>query len=241
MIIKIVTLFPSMFDGFKGESIIKRTIQKGLVDVEIVDLRTYSTNKHHKVDDTPYGGGAGMVLSCEVVDNCLKAIKTEDSYVILLTPQGEVYKQKKAEELSQKKEIIFICGHYEGFDERIRYMVDSEISIGDYVLTGGELAAMVISDSIIRLLEGAIFEDSHRGDSHSCGLLEYPQYTRPASFNGYDVPEVLQNGNHKLINEWRQKESIRRTYIRRPDLLEKYQMNKKEEKMLEEIKKELAK
>lgn len=239
MKIKIVTLFPAMFDGFKGESIIKRTVEKGLVEIDIIDLRTYSTNKHHKVDDTPYGGGAGMILSCEVVHNCLQAIRTDKSHVVLMTPQGSVYKQNKAEELVKKEELILICGHYEGFDERIRYMVDEEISIGDYVLTGGELASMVISDSVIRLIEGAIVEDSHKGDSHSSGLLEYPQYTRPSSFNGYDVPEVLQNGNHKLINEWRKKESLRRTYLRRPDILKNYELNEQEQKMLEEIKKDI--
>ncbi len=238
MKITIVTLFPRMFDGFLSESIIKRTIDKGLVEFNIVDLREYSLDKHHHVDDTPYGGGAGMVLKCDIMDRCLNDIKTEKSHICLMTPQGNPYKQGDAIRLSKKDDLVLVCGHYEGFDERIWGFVDEEISIGDFVLTGGELPAMVISDSITRLLDGAILKDSHEGDSYSNGLLEYPQYTRPASYNGVSVPFVLQNGNHKEIARWRQKESLRRTYLRRPDLLGKYQLTKEDYELLDEIREE---
>ncbi len=239
MKIKILTLFPSMFDGFKSESIIKRAIEKGVVDIEIIDFRLWSKDKHHKVDDTPYGGGAGMVINPVVIYDCLNEIKTDKSHIILLTPQGNKYSQEKASYIAKNyEEVIMICGHYEGFDERIRTMVDEEISIGDFVLTGGELASMVISDSVIRLLDGAIKEDSYLGDSHQNGLLEYPQYTRPEIFNGIEVPFVLRNGNHKEIAKWRLKESLRRTLERRPDMLEGREFTKEEKKLLDEIKEE---
>ncbi len=236
MKIKILTLFPSMFEGFKSESIIKRSIEKGVCDIEIIDFRLWSKEKHHKVDDTPYGGGAGMVINPVVIYDCLKDVRTPESHVILLTPQGEVYNQTKASTLAKNyKELIFICGHYEGFDERIRLMVDEEISIGDFVLTGGELPSMVISDSIIRLLDGAISEESYLGDSHQNNLLEYPQYTRPQKFMGVEVPFVLRNGNHKDIRKFRIKESIRRTMIKRPDLLKKHEFSKEEEEIYQEL------
>lgn len=235
MKIKIVTLFKDMFTGFLEESIIKRAIQKGVVSFEIIDFRQYSQDKHHHVDDTPYGGGAGMVLKCDVMDRCLEAIKTDQSHIIMMTPQGSRYNQQKAYELSKKEEIILVCGHYEGFDERIRSFVNEEISVGDFVLTGGEIPAMLISDSITRLVEGAITKASHEGDSYSSGLLEYPQYTRPSSYKGMDVPAVLQNGNHKEIAKWRKKESLRRTYLRRPDLLKRYKLDKDEQKLLNEV------
>lgn len=239
MKIKILTLFPSMFDGILNESIIKRAIQKGVVDVSIIDFRIYSKDKHHKVDDTPYGGGAGMVISPLVIKDALDDVKTDNSHVILTSPQGVKYDQLKAYDLSQlNKDIIIICGHYEGFDERVGTLVDEEISIGDYVLTGGEIAAMAITDSIIRLLDGAINKESYMTDSHQNGLLEYPQYTRPKVFNGIEVPFVLQNGNHKEIAKWRLKESLRKTYLRRPDLLDGRVFSKEEKELLEEIKKE---
>lgn len=239
MKIKIMTLFPSMFDGFKSESIIKRSIEKGIVDIDIIDFREYSKDKHHKVDDTPYGGGAGMVINPVVIDDCLNDIKTDKSHTILLTPQGSKYTQKKAMDLAlNESEIILICGHYEGFDERIRTLVDEELSIGDFVLTGGELASMVVSDSIIRLLDGAITKESYMTDSHQNGLLEFPQYTRPKIFNGIEVPSVLQNGNHKEINKWRLKESLRNTYLKRKDLLINKELSDEESKMLDEVIKE---
>lgn len=238
MKIKILTLFPDMFSEFKNESIIKRAIEKGVVTVECVDIREYSQNKHRHVDDTPCGGGQGMVMAVDVVDRCIEANTTEASHILMMTPQGERYSQAKAEELSQYEELVILCGHYEGFDERIRSLVDEEISIGDFVLTGGEIPAMVISDSVIRLLDNAIRTESHEDDSFSTGLLEYPQYTRPVEYKGMCVPEVLLSGNHKNIDTYRKKESLRRTYLKRPDLLEHYQLSKEEEKLLQEILKE---
>ncbi|MDE5715217.1 MAG: tRNA (guanosine(37)-N1)-methyltransferase TrmD [Anaeroplasmataceae bacterium] len=238
MKIKILTLFPQMIEGIFKESILKRAIDKGVCSVELINIRDYSTNKHHHVDDTPYGGGAGMILACDVVDRAITAAITKDSYKILMTPQGRPYSQVLAKELSLKKELVLICGHYEGFDERIRSYVDEEISIGDFVLTGGELAACAVVDSVIRLLENAIKKESFLDDSFSNGLLEYPQYTRPVEYKGKMVPEVLVNGNHKLIREYRLKESLRRTYLRRPDLLENKEFTKEEKALLEAIKEE---
>lgn len=227
-----------MFTGILGESILKRAIDAGICSVDIVDMRKYSLDKHHHVDDTPCGGGAGMVLACDVVDRAIQANSSNSTYKILMTPQGRPYHQRMAEELASKEEILLICGHYEGFDERIRGYVDDEISIGDYVLTGGELPAAILCDSVIRLLDHAIRKESSEDDSFSNGLLEYPQYTRPVEYKGEKVPEVLINGNHKLIREFRLKESLRKTYLRRPDLLKNRILTKEEEKLLEEIKEE---
>ena len=237
MIIDIVTLFPNMFEGFIKESIIKRAIEKGNVTINLVNPRDFTLDKHRHVDDTPYGGGNGMVLTCQPMFDCLKSIPTPRK-VILMTPQGKPFKQAEAVRLSKEEHLVFVCGHYEGFDERIRTLCDEEISIGDYVLTGGEIPAMAISDSIIRLLDGVITEESHLYDSHSNGLLEHPQYTKPAVYEGMEVPAVLLNGNHKLINEWRNKEALRTTYKKRPDLLLNYNFSKQELKWLEEIKEE---
>lgn len=238
MKIKVLTLFPNMFNGFLSESIIKRAIDNKIVEFELIDFRIYSPDKHHHVDDTPCGGGSGMVLRCDILDKAIKENKTNKTHVILMTPQGEKFSQKKAYELSKYDEIMFVCGHYEGFDERIRDYVDSEISIGDYVLTGGELPSMVISDSVIRLLDNAITESSHLDDSYSNNLLEYPQYTRPILYDGKRVPDVLLNGNHKLINEYRLKESLRKTLKRRPDLIDLNKLNEEELRLLEIVKKE---
>lgn len=235
MKIKILTLFPDMFTGFIEESIIKRAIEKGVVEVSLVDIREYSLDKHKHVDDTPCGGGAGMVMAVDVVDRCIKANTSSNSHIVMMTPQGETYNQKKALELSKLDELVILCGHYEGFDERIRSYVDEEVSIGDFVLTGGEIAAMVISDSVIRLLDHAIRKESYMDDSFSTGLLEYPQYTRPIEYDGMRVPDVLLSGNHKNIETFRKKESLRRTYKKRPDLLKNYKLNKEEEKLLKEI------
>jgi tRNA (guanine37-N1)-methyltransferase len=224
-----------MFTGFIEESIIKRAIEKGVVEVSLVDIREYSLDKHKHVDDTPCGGGAGMVMAVDVVDRCIKANTSSNSHIVMMTPQGETYNQKKAEELSKLDELVILCGHYEGFDERIRSYVDEEVSIGDFVLTGGEIAAMVISDSVIRLLDHAIRKESHEDDSFSTGLLEYQQYTRPIEYDGMRVPDVLLSGNHKNIETFRKKESLRRTYKKRPDLLRNYKLNKEEEKLLKEI------
>ena len=221
MKISILTLFPSMFDGFLNESIIKRAIEKELVEFEIVNFRDFSTLNNNQVDDTPYGGGAGMVLMCEPIYRALESIKTKDSYVILLTPDGCTYNQSVARELKLKKHIILICGHYEGFDERIRSFVDTEISIGDYVLTGGEIPAMAISDSILRLIDGVITKESIEFESFSENLLDYPVYTKPRVFMDMEVPEVLLSGDHKKIADWRRQEQIKKTENRRSDLLEK--------------------
>lgn len=221
MKIDILTLFPNMYQGVFDESIIKRAIDEKKVEIEIHNFRDYTTDPHKKVDDTPYGGGAGMVLTCQPIFDCVKRLRKEDSIVILLTPDGEVYKQKKAYELSRNSHLILICGHYEGFDERIRTICDMEISIGDYVLTGGELASMVLVDSIVRLMPGVIEEESHTNDSFNNNLLDYPTYTKPRIYEGLEVPEVLLSGDHKRIEQYRLEESIKRTRERRPDLLEK--------------------
>ena len=221
MKIDILTLFPEMFENVFSSSIIKRAINQKKVQIKIHNFRDYSKDPHHKVDDTPYGGGAGMVLTCQPIFDCVESLKTKDSKVILLTPDGIPYKQGTAYNLSKEKHLIFICGHYEGFDERIRSLCDLQLSIGDYVLTGGELASMVITDSIVRLLPGIIEEESHKNDSFNNNLLDYPTYTKPRNFRGMEVPEVLLSGNHKRIEEYRRLESIKKTQNRRPDLLEK--------------------
>lgn len=222
MKIDILTLFPNMFDGVFQESIIKRAIDEKKVEINLINFRDYTNDPHNKVDDTPYGGGAGMVLMCQPIFDCVKSIRTEESKVILMTPDGIPYKQKMAYDLSNEKHLIIICGHYEGFDERIRSICDLEVSIGDYVLTGGEVPAMVLVDSITRLLPGVIREDSHLEDSFNENyLLDYPTYTKPRVYEGMEVPEVLLSGDHKKINEYRYNESLKRTEERRPDLLKK--------------------
>lgn len=221
MKIDILTLFPNMYQGIFSESIVKRAMEQSKVKIEIHNFREYSTDPHHKVDDTPYGGGDGMVLTCQPIFDCVKALRNDDSVVVLLTPDGEVYRQEKAYQLAQVKHLILICGHYEGFDERIRSICDIELSIGDYVLTGGEIPSMVLVDSIVRLLPGVIVEGSHLNDSFNHSLLDYPNYTKPRVYEGMEVPEVLLSGDHKKIAEWRKQESYRKTSIRRPDLLGK--------------------
>lgn len=222
MKIDILSLFPNMFDKVFNESIIKRAQVDKKVEIKIHNFRDYTTDSHKKVDDTPYGGGCGMVLMAQPIFDCVDSLKTKDSKVILLTPSGKTYKQKMAYDLSHEKHLIIICGHYEGFDERIRTLVDLEISIGDYVLTGGEIPAMVLTDSIVRLLPGVIKERSHLDDSFNDHyLLDYPTYTKPRVFRGMEVPDVLLSGDHKKIEEYRYHASIQRTKELRPDLLEK--------------------
>ena len=220
MKISILTLFPGMFDGFINESIIKRARDKGKVDIEIINIRDFSKLNNNQVDDTAYGGGAGMVMMCEPVVDAIESVKTDESKVILMTPAGVPFKQGIAQDLSHEKHLIIVCGHYEGIDERILNFIDMEISIGDYVLTGGELASMVVSDAVIRLLDGVIKQESYENESFSDNLLDYPVYTKPPVFRGLEVPEVLMNGNHKLINEWRKEAQIKKTQERRPDLLD---------------------
>ena len=220
MKIDILTIFPEMFEGFINTSIIKRAIKKEIVEIQIHDIRKYSTDKHKKVDDYSYGGGRGMVLMPQPIFDAIDDIKTKDSKVLLMTPQGRKYKQSLAYDLSKEKHIIIICGHYEGFDERIRTLADAEISIGDYVLTGGELPSMVITDSIVRLLDGVIEQESHINDSFNNNLLDYPVYTKPENFRGMKVPEVLLSGHHANIKKYREEEALKKTKERRPDLLE---------------------
>lgn len=240
MKIDVLSLFPAMFEGVFGESILKKAAEKEAVNYQVVNFREFSDNKHKQVDDYPYGGGAGMVLKPQPVFDAVDSLKGDAKpRVILMCPQGERYTQAKAEELAKEEHLIFICGHYEGYDERIReHVVTDEISIGDYVLTGGELGAMVVIDSVVRLIPGVLGnEDSPVLDSFSSGLLEHPHYTRPSDFRGMEVPQPLLSGNHKLIEEWREKESFRRTLERRPDLLETYPLTEKQAALVEELKK----
>lgn len=219
MKIDIVTLFPDMFTGFLNESIISRAIKNNYVEINIVNLRDYSTLPHKRVDDYSYGGGSGMVLMPDPVFRAVDDLKKENSKVLLMTPQGKTYNQKTAYELTNEEHLIIICGHYEGFDERIRTLADFEVSIGDYVLTGGEIASMVITDSVVRLLDGVIKADSHLNDSFNNDLLDYPVYTHPEEYRGMKVPEVLLSGHHENIKKWRLEEQIKRTKKRRPDLI----------------------
>lgn len=206
MKIDILTLFPKMFDGFLSESIIKRAIEKSLVEINIINFRDYSPYKNKQVDDYAFGGGAGMILMCEPIFNAVDALKTDDSYVIITSPRGNTYNQKKANILKNKKHIILVCGHYEGFDERIYSLADEIISVGNYVLTGGEIPSMAITDSIVRLLPGVINEESLVSESFNDEYYDYPVYTKPRVYNDLEVPEVLLSGNHKLINEYRETE-----------------------------------
>ena len=216
-----LTLFPEMYEGVLGSSILKRAEDKGIVNYHMINFRDFSHNKHNKVDDYPYGGAAGMVLKPEPVFEAMDSLKLDNKRVILMCPQGQPFNQKLAEELAEEENIVFINGHYEGYDERIRSLVTDEVSIGDYVLTGGELASMAMTDAIVRLIPDVLSnEKSHQEDSFSTGLLEHPHYTRPREYRGMKVPDVLLSGNHKLIEEWRYEQSLKRTRERRPDLLE---------------------
>ncbi len=219
MKIDILTLFPNMFEGFKTESIIKRAIEKEKVEINIIDIRDYTPYKNNQVDDYQFGGGGGMIMMCEPVFNAVESIRTKDSHVILLTPRGKTYNEKKAYELKDKKHLIIICGHYEGFDERIYTLADELVSIGNFILTGGELASMMITDSVVRLIDGVITSTSLEYESFNDGLLDYPVYTKPRVFRDMEVPEVLVSGNHALIKEYREKERKRITKEYRDDLL----------------------
>lgn len=240
MQIDILTLFPEMIESVFNTSILKKAQEKNKFHYNLINFREYTQNKHNKVDDYPYGGGAGMVLAPQPIFDAVESItrdKVSTPRVVLMCPQGERYTQKKAEELAKEDHIILICGHYEGYDERIReHLVTDEISIGDYVLTGGELGAMVVVDSVVRLLPDVLGnEESAPQDSFSTGLLEHPHYTRPADFRGLKVPEVLTSGDHAKIESWRKNESLKRTYQRRKDLLENYPLTEEEKKFLQEI------
>jgi tRNA (guanine37-N1)-methyltransferase len=242
MHIDILTLFPEMFNGVMNTSILKKAQELKAFDYDTINFRDFTKDKHNKVDDYPYGGGAGMVLAPQPIFDAVEYVKGKRNTaprIILMCPQGDTYNQQKAEELAKEEHLIIICGHYEGYDERIRtHLVTDEISIGDYVLTGGELGAMVVIDSVVRLLPGVLGNDeSAVEDSFSTGLLEHPHYTRPRNFNGLEVPEILLSGNHEKIAEWRRKESLKRTFIRRPDLLDHLTLTDQEKKWLEEWKK----
>ena len=219
MTIDILTLFPDMFTGFINESIIKRAIDKNKVTINIHNIRDYSTFKNKQVDDYAFGGGTGMVLMCEPIFNAIEDLRKDDTLVIMMTPSGNVFNQKEAVRLKEYNHIILLCGHYEGFDERIKTIIDLELSIGDYVLTGGELPAMVVTDSIVRLIEGVITDGSLESESFTDDLLDYPVYTRPAEFRGMKVPEVLLSGHHENIAKYRKEERIRVTKEKRNDLM----------------------
>lgn len=238
MKITILTLFTEMYDGFLNSSIIKRIIDKGLAEVKVVDIRDYSNDKHRHVDDTPYGGGAGMLMKVDVVDRALKANSNDNSYVLLTSPKAYPLKQKDLLRLLEKDELVIICGHYEGIDSRIEKYVDEKVSIGDYILTGGELASMVVVDGLLRLIDEGISEDSLKEESFNDGLLEYPQYTRPVEYDGESVPEVLQNGNHAEIRKFNLKNSLIETLKYRPDLLENRELSQEEKELLDTINKE---
>ncbi len=233
MKITTLTLFPEMYEGIINNSIIARAKANNIVDLAFVNIRDFSKDKFKHVDDTPFGGGAGMVMKCEPVIDALNSIKEKNSYVILMSPHGKPYNQAKARELSKKDNLILIAGHYEGMDYRINKYIDEEISIGDYILTGGEIASMAIIDSVVRLLDGAINSESINEESFENGLLEYPQYTQPRNFNGEEVPEVLLSGNHAKIKEYRHLQSLLITREKRPDLFEKYELSEKEKILLE--------
>ncbi len=233
----VLTLFPEMFEPMK-QSIIGRALEKKILELNIVNIRDFSKDKHKKVDDTIYGGGAGMLIKPDVVYDSYQSVKSERAKVIYLSPQGKTLSQKKVEELAKEEHLILLCGHYEGIDQRvIDKIVDEEISIGDYVLTGGEIPAMALIDSVSRYVDGVLTKDSTFEESFSEGLLEYPQYTRPESFKGVSVPEILQSGHHKNIEKWRRKEALKVTFKKRPDLLEKANLTEEDKIILEEIKK----
>lgn len=237
MKVTVLTIFPEMFTPLK-ESILNRAQTAGLLEVELVNFREFAESKHKNVDDVPYGGGAGMVLKPEPIYRAVRSLRESEGNrrIILLSPQGKLFKQQEAMSLAQYDELVFICGHYEGFDERIRALADEEISIGDYVLTGGELAAMVLIDSVARLLPGVLGRAaSHENDSHAQVLLEYPQYTRPADFEGMHVPEILLSGHHANIEAWRRKESLRRTVLRRSDLIPQIEFQLGDYELMEEL------
>ena len=235
----VLTLFPEMFEPLK-QSIIKRAVEKNLIDINLINIRDFSEDKHNKVDDTPYGGGAGMLMKPDVVDRAYNSIKSENAKVIYLTPQGKTLNQRIVRDLSKQEHLILLCGHYEGIDQRVLdKIVDEEISIGDYVLTGGELPAMVLIDSVSRYVEGVLSNESTEEESFSNGLLEYPQYTRPEIFDNVKVPDVLISGHHENIRKWRRERSLENTFKKRPEMLENIELTKNEKDYIEKLKKEV--
>ena len=236
MKIQVLTIFPELFDSFLKAPLTARAVARGSLDLRIIDIKDYAEGSFRHIDDSPYGGGAGMILKCQPVLDALHAAESPDSWRILLSPSGKPYDQKHAHELLQKEDLILIAGHYEGFDARIEEEADEEISTGDYILSGGELPAMTIMDSLIRLLDGTIREASTEDESFEDGLLEYPQYTKPRVYEGKQVPDVLLSGNHEAIRRWKLKESLRRTMERRPDLLKDRDLTEEEKELMEELK-----
>ena len=235
MKITVLTLFKEQFDSFLNTSIISRILEKELCEVKVVDIRDYSKDKHRHVDDTPYGGGAGMLMRVDVLADAIRANRNDDTYVLLTSPKAKPYEEKDAYRLLEKEDLMIVCGHYEGVDDRISDFIDENVSIGDYVLTGGELPAMVVMDSIMRLINEGISSESLKEESYTDGLLEYPQYTRPFNFEGKEVPFVLTNGNHKEIRRFNLKGSLKETYLYRKDLLEKRDLSKEEKELLQEV------
>lgn len=235
MKISILTLFPEMFEGFTSNSIIKRAIGKGLVEIELVNIRDFTKDKYNRTDTPPVGGGAGLVQKAQPIVDALSSVKTPTSYSIIMSPRGKTYCQADAKRFSKLNHLIIVCGHYEGIDERVNSYCDESISIGDYILTGGEIPAMGISDSVIRLLDGAISSSSLEDESFNSDLLEYPQYTEPYNYNGEKIPAILYCGNHQAINKWRRKQSLYLTRKHRPDLFSKIELSKQDKKLLEEI------
>ena len=236
MKITILTLFTELFEGFATNSIIKRAISKDVCELEFINIRDFTKDKYGRVDTPPIGGGAGLIMKCQPVVDAIKSVKCDGSKTILMSPRGKTYNQQIAHRLIDETEhLIIVCGHYEGLDERINNYVDEQISIGDYILTGGEIASMAIADSIIRLLDGAISEGSTLEESFENGLLEYPQYTEPYDFEGYKVPDILYSGNHTAIKKWRQKQSLKITRVCRKDLFETYKFTKADLKLIKEI------
>ncbi len=235
MKITILTLFPEMFNGFKENSIIKRALGKNIVEIKIVNIRDYTLDKYGRVDTPPIGGGAGLIMKCQPIVDAIKSNSTNSTHKILLSPKGETFCQKRAVILSKLEDILIVCGHYEGIDERVNNYIDELVSIGDYVLTGGEIAAMAIADSIIRLLDGAINESSLNEETFESDLLEYPQYTEPKDYDGHKVPDILYTGNHTAIEKYRRKEALRLTRQYRPDLFNKHELSKQDKKLLDEL------
>jgi tRNA (guanine37-N1)-methyltransferase len=235
MKIDILTIFPDFFDAFLHTSIIKRGIEDGYIDIKTHQLRDYSSLKHNRIDDTPYGGGAGMLMMFPPFFEAIKILKNDDTHIIMTSPQGKLFDQQKAIELAKKQHILILCGHYEGIDARVEQFVDEEISIGNYVLTGGEMPAMIIADAVSRLVPGVIHEESSETDSLQNGWLKYPQYTKPEQYEGYAVPDVLLSGHHQMIETWRKEQSVKRTLMKRPDLIKGIVLTDEEKKILQKV------
>lgn len=240
MKIDILTIFPEFFDSFLNTSIIKRAIELNQVDVKAHQLRDFSKRKHNYIDDTPYGGGVGMLMQFPPFYEAINQLKQDNTKVIMLSPQGKLFNQEHAKMYAKEEHVILLCGHYEGIDARIESFIDDELSIGDYVLTGGEIPAMIFTDAVTRLIPGVIHEESSETDSLQNGWLKYPQYTKPEEYKGYVVPEILRSGHHGNIEKWRKEQSILRTYLKRPDLVEQIKLSEEEKKILDKIKKNIT-